>query len=319
MKNIKIGPKLIASFLSLAALMAFMGIFLTNSIKSLDRQTDVLYQQGAIPLGMLVKTAKQAQEMQINIWKWQRAKTDENRAATIRAIDESHTLVRELIGRQRELVLVETGIKILDNLQSAIDKFVEETHNYAIKAKIDPITGIVEDIYPTVPKAADEMLKALDVAIDRRVNSTKMLSDNVSKLAIHLENLTTVFLVIALLFSMGLGVFLTISVTHPLSKVIDIISKMEKGDMTIRADLERKDELGMLSRALDGLSTRLQTIFRNLRQGSNTLASSAEELSSISKQVAKESIDGANQINQRVGELLKLSGDLKNVLKQFRV
>jgi methyl-accepting chemotaxis protein len=319
MKNLKIGPKLIASFLFLAAMTAFMGIYLTSNIKSLDKQADILYQQGAIPLGMLVKTAKQAQEMHINIWKWQLAKTDESRAATIRAIDDSHTLVRELIGRQRELVLAEAEIKILDNLQSAIDKFVEETHNYAIKAKIDPITGIVEDIYPTVPKAVDEMLKTLDVIIDRRVNSTKILSDEASKLTDNSKDVTIMLLVITLFLSVGLGIFLTISITHPLNTVVDTLSKMEKGDMTIRADLKREDELGMLSRALDGLSARFQTIFRKLLQDSNTLASSAAELSSIGKQVAKESIYGADQINQSADKLVKLSGNLKNILRQFKI
>jgi len=318
MKNIKIGPKLIASFLSLAALMAFMGIYLTRSIKILDEQTGILYQQGAIPLGMLVKTAEQMQEMRINLWKWQVAKTDESRAAIIIAMDESHALVRELISNQKELVLTEAGKKFMDNLQLSADNFVKEVHNHALTAKIDPVTGLVEDISPAIHKAADEMLETLNITIDRKINSTKTLSDDASKLAIHSENIAILLFVIALLFSVSLGIFLTISITRPLNAVVGTLSKIEKGDMTIRANLERDDELGMLSKALDGLSGKLQTMFKNLQNGSNTLARSARELSSVGKQVANESIWGANQINQSAGELAKLSNDLKNILNQFK-
>jgi len=218
------------------------------------------------------------------------------------------------------LVLVEAGIKILDDLQLTVDAFVEEIHDYALNA-IDPATGIVRDIYsfPAIPKASSEMLKALDAAINRRVNSTKMLSDQASELAGHSKNITIMLLVIALFFSVGFGFFLTISITHPLKIVVQTLSDIERGDMTVRANLNRNDELGILSRALDGLSAKLQTIFRNLRQSSNSLAISSGELSNVSKLVAKESISGAIQINNNAVELVRLSGDLKNILRQFRV
>jgi len=82
-----------------------------------------------------------------------------------------------------------------------------------------------------------------------------------------------------------LSLIIRSSITSPLHVVVAAISKIEKGDMTVRVGLERKDELGILSKALDSLIARLQVIFKNLQLSSDTLAGSAEELSSIGKQV----------------------------------
>jgi len=89
------------------------------------------------------------------------------------------------------------------------------------------------------------------------------------------------------------------SITHPLHAVVGALSKMEKGDMTVRTDLERGDELGTLSKALDSLSARLQTIFKNLQLNSKTLAGSAEELSSIGKQVT----NATEQVNVNINAM----------------
>ena len=200
MKNIKIGTKLVLSFLFTAALTAFMGIYLIKSLETLDDETDILYEKGAVPLGMLVKTGEQAQELRIDIRRWQLAKTNESRNALIKSMDETESLMKELISKQKELVFSEAGKKYLDDLQIAADKYVAEVHDYTKKAKIDPITGLcTEDLSPEVLKAANEMSKALDIAVERRINLTKALSDEASRLTIEDKKVATMLLIAVVL------------------------------------------------------------------------------------------------------------------------
>jgi methyl-accepting chemotaxis protein len=286
-KNIKIGTKLVLSFLFVAVLTAVISIHLLYSLDTLDGETDLLYEKGAVPLGMLVKTGEQAQELRIDIRRWQLAKTDESRNALIKSMDETENLMKELISKQKELVFSEAGKKYLDDLQIAADKYVAEVHNFIKKAKIDPITGVcIEDLSPEVLKAANEMSKALDIAVERRINLTKELSDEASERTGHDKKIAITLLIFVLLVSILSGIFLTLSITNPLHTVVDALSKIEKGDMTVHIGLERKDELGLLSKALDSLSARLQYIFEHLQNHSGTLASSSEELSAVGRQIA---------------------------------
>ncbi|MDR2582088.1 MAG: hypothetical protein LBC75_01240 [Fibromonadaceae bacterium] len=77
----------------------------------------------------------------------------------------------------------------------------------------------------------------------------------------------TMFIIpIIVIASMLIGVFLTIFIKRPSNVVVLTLAKMEKGDMAAPAYLQHGDELGSLSKALDNMSVRFQSIFKNIRQ-----------------------------------------------------
>jgi len=314
MKNIKIGPKLITSFLFIALLTAFMGIYLIKSLETLNEETNFIYEKGAVPLGMLVKIAEQTQELRTDIRRWQLARTDENRVAIVKSIDETHILIKGLIYKQKELVIKDTGKKFFDDLAATVDKYVLEVHNYIKTAKIDPVTGLnTNELSPAVLNAAAEMSKALDAAVEIKVSSTEKISTETSKRTRQDKSLAISLLIAVVLFSLGLGILLTLSITRPLHVVVGSISKIEKGDMTVRAGLVRGDELGVLSKALDNLSEKLRTIFSNLRINSDTLAGSAEELSSIGRHVTNTTEQVSVNINAMASSATQASVNANEV------
>jgi len=299
MKNIKVGAKLIVSFLFIAALTAFLGIYLIDTLEILDEETEFLYEKGAVPLGMLVKTGEQVQELRIDIRRWQLARTAEGRSNLINDMNQTQIKAKELINKQKVLVIKESGKKFYDDLTTAIDRYMMEVHNYVRMARIDSAGIVIGDLPLPVLNAAGEMSKALDALVEIKVNSTEKVSKDISVRTERDKKVAIALLVAVLVISITFGLFLTFSITRPLHTVVSAISKMEKGDMTIRTELKRGDELGILSKALDGLSSRLHTILKNLQLTSDTLASSAEELSSIGKQVTK----ATEQVNLNINSM----------------
>jgi len=295
--NIKIGPKLIASFLLIAALTVFIGMYLLNSLLEVDDNADDMYEKGVIPLGFLVETADLAQEIRVQTMYWRISKTDENRAKALQSVNETQLALKEYISKQRNLVITEEGRRKLDILQVAIDKYVGEVQNYMRNTTTRcPLSGTTTvDYPPAVLESGTQMRKALNDAIGSKTSSVAELAEENSVRAHGSEHFAKITLVVVLIFSIGLGIFLTLSITRPLNTVVNALSKIEKGDMTVRTSLERGDELGTVSKALDGLVSRLQTIFQNLRQDSDMLASSAEELSSVGRQVASTADENVSQ------------------------
>jgi len=300
-KNIKIGPKLVVSFLFLAALMAFIGIYLLEGLINLGKHTETIYEKGAVPLGLLIETDDDMQEMRVQIREWWMAKTDEKRAAVLRTIVERHTRLKETIEAQKKLVLTDKGLRALEAMRVSIEKFVAEAYKYIESVKVFDVEGNPKDggLPESVIAAGHEMTKAVEFAVQTRIGAVKNLSEETLKKSAYHQNVSIVILVVALLLSVVISTFLTFSITRPLNTVVGTLSKIENGDMTVRIGLDRGDELGALSRALDSLSTRLQTIFRNLRQNSDTLAGSAEELSSIGRQVTS----ATEQVNANINAM----------------
>jgi len=300
MKNIKIGPKLITSFLLMVALSTFMGIYLAVSLRHLNENNAVVYEKSVVPLGLLVQTADLAQEIRIQILYWRVSKTEEDRAAHLKIMDESYARLKELANEQKNRVIVEAGKKPLDELLSACERYVEEVYNYTRVAGIRSYSGITEnDFTPALESAAAELRKAVDTAIGFRTNSVKKLTEENSQKVSKDHTIAVILLVAVGLISIFLGIYLTFSVTGPLSRVMRVISEIEKGNLTARVEMKRKDEFGILGRALDNLSTKLQTMFRQFQQDSDTLAGSAEELSSIGRQVS----NATEQVNANISTM----------------
>jgi len=267
MKNIKIGPKLITSFMFIVALTVFMGVYLAVSLRHLNESNAETYEKTVVPLGLLVQTADLVQEIRVQSREMRLAETDENRAAALRKIDEAHATIKELIEQQKDRVVVEAGKKPLNELISIADRYVSEMHSQGK-------SGL-----------GTELRKACEAAIAFRTNSAKKLTEENSQKVSENHKIAVILLVAVGLISIFLGIYLTFSVTGPLNRVVNVISELEKGNLTARVDMKRKDEFGVLGRALDNLSTRLQTMFRQFQQDSDTLAGSAEELSNIGRQV----------------------------------
>jgi len=192
-------------------------------------------------------------------------------------------------GELRDAMLMgayEPAIRFYDVV---FDKFIpalrKGDREYAKKL----VQGELKTLYATHRKSVDKVV----LGATKKYNETETLAGiTVKKDTMLLFIIASIVIVVAII----LGLCIQASITRPLDVVVVAISKIEKGDMTVRSCLDRGDELGILSKALDNLSTRLQSIFKNLRQDSDALASSAEELSNIGKQVTKNAEENETSI-----------------------
>jgi len=295
MKNIKIGAKLIASFLFLAALTAFMGIYTIESLKKVDLATNVMYEVGAVPLGVFVSMSEEVQELRVQAREWRLAKTQAKRDEIIKKLDNINNEINKTVEEQIKTASAQ-GADALKKVQDLTDKYIDEIRSHAKNSKTFSSAGVNEDDFATsLVDCGNKMTDAVAAAKEARVKKTSKLSDDASAEAQASVKAAIVILVVVVILAVVLGIFLTFSITTPLKVVVNTLAKIEKGDVTVRTDLERGDELGTLSKAIDSVATRLQSIFRNLRQNADTLAGAAEELSSVGRQIASSAEENVAQ------------------------
>jgi len=287
MKNIKIGQKLIGAFLIIAAFTAALGFYMERVVEDINDRDTQLFEQGIVPFTLLVASVEQAQELRVGIRNWQLANTPAERADALKSMDVAYKALSDNISKQLDLAMKEETKQELRKYQAAVDKYFEQANKFAKTAIRFSVEGVnVDEFTDDLINAAAVMNKLTKSNVDIKTNATNELSKGNNEAAAKASRTAMVVIPITVIISILVGVFLTFSITRPLNIVVGVISKMEKGDMTVRADLEQKDELGILSNALDSMATKLQTMFQKLRQEADTLASSSEELSSVGKEVA---------------------------------
>jgi len=305
MKNIKIGPKLI---LLLAVFIAGYAIFGWISFSTLNklRINGNLYNQIVMSKDLIADVLPPPEyiiESYVNVLRM----ADESDPARIDYFStELKRLQADYEKRHQFWInepLLEQGSLRDAMLKGAYDpaiRFYNVVFSQLIPAlqKGDReyakrlVQGELNTLYEAHRKSVDQVVQAATEKYEKTETLAKTEIQDDTKLLFAIAFIVIVAVII-------MSRVIRSSITRPLHTVVNAISKIENGDMTVRVGLERKDELGILSKALDSLSVKFQNIFTDLQLNSNTLAGSAEELSSIGRQVTSNTA----QVNMNISAM----------------
>ncbi|MBF0479385.1 MAG: Cache 3/Cache 2 fusion domain-containing protein [Candidatus Omnitrophica bacterium] len=110
-------------------------------------------------------------------------------------------------------------------------------------------------------------------------------------------------IIICVIVFVLIGIFLVfpiaISMTRPLDQAMNALNKMADYDLTSRLKMSRGDEIGIMTRVMDGFSDKLSNIIIRIRAAADQLSVATEEVSSGSHQIS----DGAQQQSASFEEL----------------
>ena len=306
MKNVKIGVKLAISFFIVIVLTIAMGILLIIDLKEIERRDIQLYKQGAVPLGLLVKTAEQAIFMQVHKGDIRLASTNEERNASLKALEENQSVLREVIKGQIEAALDKEEENLLQELQKNVDKYADE-----MRAFVNSLNKGGANIYPaSAQRAADDIFKVGNQVIGGKINRTEILSKENTGIADKSIYVAGVVLVIIILTSTFLSIFLVVSITKPIKLLVNDIHAMESGDLTTALDFDRDDELGALAKAQDSLSVTFRKMVKGMLANSNALSEDSEKLSLVSESLATGTEEMSAQSTTVAGITEKMSENI---------
>ena len=108
------------------------------------------------------------------------------------------------------------------------------------------------------------------------------------------KNLQVVTTLLALLIGILAAVVIARQISAPLQQALRAMQQVAAGDLSEQPASRRRDEVGQLQNALQGMTRNLRELIAQVRDGISQIASATEELSAITEQTSA----GAN--NQKV-------------------
>jgi methyl-accepting chemotaxis protein len=129
-------------------------------------------------------------------------------------------------------------------------------------------------------------------SLEKAVESDKQASQSAYVMSLWLMIGTAIV-------GIGLGVILSLAVTRsisrPLAQTVQLARAIADGDLSQRLRIARRDEIGELAVALDKMADGLQSQQKDIAQTAQTLAGSAQELTTVSQQMAANAEETAAQ------------------------
>jgi methyl-accepting chemotaxis protein len=109
------------------------------------------------------------------------------------------------------------------------------------------------------------------------------------------RRLVWILLALAAVVALALLTAVTRSITRPLGRIVAQLHLVAGGRLDVRSGVERRDEIGEMSAALDDVLESLTDSFRQMDDNAEALSAASTELSAVSSRMSEASVQAASQ------------------------
>lgn len=105
----------------------------------------------------------------------------------------------------------------------------------------------------------------------------------------HAKKLKLVMICTTLAFLVGsilVGGLIVASIGRPLNRILDVLTNISSGDLSVRASITSKDEMGQLATVVNQMTEKLQDVMRRVAGNTNEVAAASIQLHATSKSMA---------------------------------
>ncbi len=123
--------------------------------------------------------------------------------------------------------------------------------------------------------------------------------------------LVIVMLLIGIGFTVIIGIIIIRAITKPLEKSVEFAKFIAAGDLTVKLDIDQKDEIGELAFALNLMIERLHEIVMNIRTGTDSIAAASAQISHNSQQLSEGASQQASSTEEVSSSMEEMAGNIQ--------
>ncbi|MDF2613316.1 MAG: hypothetical protein K0S71_1102 [Clostridia bacterium] len=125
-----------------------------------------------------------------------------------------------------------------------------------------------------------------------------------------------VLLCIALGLVIGTSIFgmiLSKKITRPIKKLMELMQKAEKGDLTVQADIRTKDEIGSLSVSFNNMMGNIKHLIKEVNQNSEEVYKASEKLTTSVEEISSQTVTVDTNVQQIAAAMEETSASVQQV------
>lgn len=206
-------------------------------------------------------------------------------------------LMRDLLEREKDNPKLMPRIQQLDTLRNAFAQTrAKQILPLILAGKIEEaealVTGIQAERNQQINSIADELVAEEEKEAQAAFADSLRIANQSSRVFITVG-------VVAILFGILLALLLNRIISSPLKEISRAAERIASGDLTVEVALDdRKDEVGTLAGTFRAMVANLRDVNRQIGEGVNVLATSANEILAAATQVGTGATETAAAVSQ---------------------
>ncbi|MDD4952458.1 MAG: methyl-accepting chemotaxis protein [Desulfovibrionaceae bacterium] len=115
----------------------------------------------------------------------------------------------------------------------------------------------------------------------------------------------------ALLFGLLAAVLITRGVSRPINKGLTFARSVSGGDLGADIDVDQKDEVGVLAKALRDMAAKLREVVGEVRSGAENVAAGSQQLSASSQSLSQGATEQAASVQEVSSSMEQMVGNIR--------
>jgi len=107
------------------------------------------------------------------------------------------------------------------------------------------------------------------------------------------------------------------NITAPLENLVHVSERVSSGDLTVRIDVSREDELGQLARAMEKMRANLLAVISQISDTTTKLSNSADEILTVTRTVSNHMVEQRSETEQVATAMNQMTATVHEVSKNI--
>lgn len=316
LRSLSIGKRLALGFAILGLIILFQGGLGVLQLKKISHAIHELTSE-QLPQVALIGDIN-ANLMRYRIFAVRMTYASQGRSDIERYYETLSGIQKELLATEKEFERYEHSpeaqqqIDVLIKLQADYMASVEESYQQALAGDILAAADLAERVQNPL---ADQMVVNLNKLRDTINADAQAIASETTRLENFTQTLVTITVIAALILIIVAAIFLTHSIVVPLRQVVNTAQVIAGGDLTQRIDVNGRDEMTELSRAMLQMQTELRNTITHITQSSSELASASEELSAVAEDSTSHLMRQNDEVQQAASAVTEMSAAIDEVAR----
>lgn len=311
--NLKIGTKLIVSFLFVALVAGGIGILGVVNINKIDSQDDYLYKNMTTPLGELIYIVESFNQINLDIDDVTTATSQEEIARLETDIQKNSQSFDDNLSSFKTTLVSEEGKKLVEEItvqKENLDKLVSEVITLSKQGRQPEATALKNG--SDYANALSVIQSDINRAIEIKLQTAEETAKNNSAIADSSTVLTLIILIVGVAISTMLGFFVAATIKKPVREMMTASKEMADGDLDIAVEINSKDEMGTLAASFNQMLTNINEVLHNINEATDQVATG-------SRQVSDSSISLAQGATEQASSVEELTSSVEEIASQTRL
>jgi len=308
--DLKIGKKLIISFIAVAFLAGVVGIVGIVNIKKVDDNFADLFINYGVASGDIgeLGIAYHDNRSAIRDILLERGK---DRSKYINKIKENDQTIAKSIQKVDKTLQTAEGRRIFAELQENLTKY-----NAARERVIAMALAKQEDqayilFWTEASAPAGEVAKAIDQLFQLKASGGEKLSAEYSAMTNTTVIVMILVILVAMIVAVGLGMFIARSISRPIGQLVEGANHIANGDLNVTVEATTKDEIGTLAATFGSMVDQINEVMVNISSAADQVAAGSKQVSDSSMSLSQGATEQASSIEQLTASIEEISVQTK--------